>query len=274
MFYKTFLLSGLKASKFLNQMIIFKAKTFEGHNIKILIELLQHIVKIACIEITAEGMFFKMMDSERKICVDIKLNRDNFNTYHITETKFLGINLPHFYQILRQIKIKDTITLSIDDQMPSKLNIVIDPQEQLRITRSSIYIQSIQNIDIQKPDGYGKSVIISASEYQRNIKDMANISPTITVSSRENSVMFSSHSQNIISRDIIFGEVDDDTDIQFTDDYNVEQFIRIVKISGLCKMIQVYCCKNLPLLFKCNIGQLGQMSIYIKSKQQLKNDVK
>jgi len=252
-------------------MIVFQAKTFEGHNIKIMIELLQHIVKVACIEITTEGMFFKMMDSERKICVDIKLDRDNFNTYFITETKFLGINLSHFYQILRQIKKKDTITLSIDDQTPSKLNIIIDPQEQLRITRSSIYIQSIQNIDIQKLEGYGKSVIISASEYQRNIKDMANINSNITLTARENSIMFSSNSQNIISRDIIFGEVDDATDIQFVDEYDVDQFIRIVKISGLCKMIQVFCHKNLPLLFKCNIGQLGHMSIYIKSKRQLKN---
>jgi hypothetical protein len=47
------------------------------------------------------------------------------------------------------------------------------------------------------------------------------------------------------------------------------------KISGLgastVNHIQIYFNKSLPILFKTNVGTLGKIGIYIKSKEQIEN---
>jgi len=52
----------------------------------------------------------------------------------------------------------------------------------------------------------------------------------------------------------------------------MEQLSRIIKIAGLSKTLQVYGKPNLPLLIQSEIGSIGTIKIFIKSKKQLKQD--
>ena len=61
--------------------IIFKAKTQEGYTIKILAELLQHNIKTACLEIDKTGIALRMMDTQQRILIDLKLDYENFSIY-------------------------------------------------------------------------------------------------------------------------------------------------------------------------------------------------
>ena len=58
---------------------LFKAKTQEGHIIKILTELLQHNIKTGCFLITSTGLYLRMMDTHRKILLNIELLAENFS---------------------------------------------------------------------------------------------------------------------------------------------------------------------------------------------------
>ena len=60
---------------------IFKAKTQEGYIIKVLGELLQHIIKTGCFVIDHNGITLRMMDSHRKKLIDIKLDASKFSLY-------------------------------------------------------------------------------------------------------------------------------------------------------------------------------------------------
>ena len=91
---------------------IFKAKTNEGHTIKILTELLLHIVKTACFTITPEGLNLAMMDTQQKILVKVELSQKNFSIYKFRgEQKSIqvGLNVAHLHKMLRTIKKKDSI---------------------------------------------------------------------------------------------------------------------------------------------------------------------
>ena len=57
---------------------------------------------------------------------------------------------------------------------------------------------------------------------------------------------------------------------EFSQEFNTEQLCRITKLSGLSGNIQVYPGK--PIRFSSNIGNLGKISIYIKSKDQIENE--
>jgi len=253
--------------------VVFKAKTQEGYTVKILSELLQNIIMIACLKITKEGIFLRMTDSQMCILTDIELLRNNFNIYQMnTEDMFIGLNLGHLFKMLKSVKKKDSLVIYIDDETPDRLFLVVNPKENNRVSTSSVCIQHTQNISIPLPTGYQNPIIIPSNEYQRTLKDMNNISKTLSFNVRQYSLIMTCTADNIFSRDVLFGELDDDTDIKYADEFDIEYFIRTIKIAGLDKLLHVYGGpKHLPLCITTNIGQLGKLSIYIKSQKQIKN---
>ena len=261
---------------------IFKAKTQEGYTKKILAELLQHNIKTACFDIDEKSLRLRMMDSHRKILIDCELFAENFSIYKFkSKTKLsIGINLNHYHKMLKSIKKKDSIILFIDEQNLGDLGIKVIPRENNRVTTSYIKIQSVQNLDIELPDGYGKPIIVPSNEYQKMCKDMSNIGNTIRVLSKNFYIKFLCNAGSIYSREVTFGETgdDDEDDIdnsdenEYSQDFDTEQLCRIIKISGLSSTMQIFTGEKLPLLFKSNVGNLGKIAIYIKSKKQIEDE--
>jgi len=257
---------------------LFRAKTTEGHVFKVLGELLHSNIKTGCFEISKKGVFFKMTDSHLRICIDIALYSDNFMMYNFerTESMFIGINLTHFKKMLKPIKKKDSIELIVHADDLENLCIKIIPKEGGKITTSFIKIQNIQNIDLELPDGYKDYIAIPASDYQKMCKDMESISQDIEIKATKTTIRFSADMSCVYSRSILFGEGnDDDQDIIYCQHFESSKMNNLGKISGLgastVNHIQIYFNKSLPILFKTNVGTLGKIGIYIKSKEQIEN---
>ena len=264
---------------------VFKAKTQEGHIIKILTELLQHNIKTGCFLINSTGLYLRMMDTHRKILLNIELLAENFTIYKFKSAEELniGLNMGHFYKMLKSIKKKDSLVLSIKENDLTNLYIKVIPKENNRISTSVIKIQNTQNITIPLPTNYEKLVIVPSPEYQKMCKEMSHIGNTIRVKSRGFYIKFSCDAGGIYSREVTFGELstgdngedssdDEDGQQEYSHDFDAEQLSRIIKISGLSGNMQIYPCEGNPLLFKSLIGGLGKISIYIKSKEQIELD--
>ena len=253
---------------------IFKAKTSEAYHIKILIELLSNNIKIAHFEIDKDGIKLVMMDAHRKILVDLILHAENFSFFQLSvEKKYLGINLNHLHKMLKTIKKKDKLELFIKKDNPTKLGICVIPKENNRLTTSFITIQSVQELAIDVPVNTAKSIIVSSSEFQKTIKDLNNIGNTININSNNFHIKFSCETGGILERTVEFGDVggeDNEAESTFNQDYPAEQLSRLTKIGGLDSHIKIY--PGVPILFKSNIGILGELSLYIKSKQQINED--
>lgn len=257
--------------------IIFKAKTNQAYILKILAELLQNNIKTAYFEIDASGIKLCMMDYHKTILTDVTLDSENFILYKYKSPDpklYLGINLNHFHKMLKSIKKKDSIQLFINDDAPNDLGIKVIPRENNRITTSYIKIQSTQTLEIDIPTGYGKPIIVPSSEYQKMVKDMTHIGSVINVLAKDFHITFICDAGGVMKRHVEFGEFEDsdsdndsdnDTPI-YCQNFNTEQLARITKMAGLSSNMQIYPKKGLPLLFKSNIGSLGKISIYIKSK--------
>lgn len=262
--------------------IIFKCKTSEAFLIKILAELLQNNIKTSCFVIDHRGIKLRMMDHHRKILIDITLDAESFSMYRFRadQPKSVGLNLNHFHKMLKTIKKKDSLQLFINDDFPTDLGIRVIPKENNRITTSTIKILNVQNLDIDLPGGgsYGKPVIVPSSEYQKTIKDMNNIGNIINIVSKNFHIKFQSDAGGILKRKVEFGELEDSDDdsekeqVEYNQDFYTEQLIRICKISGLSTNLQMYTKENQPLLIRSSIGNIGKISIYIKSKEQLEQE--
>ena len=261
--------------------IIFKAKTNNAYTIKILAELLQNNIKTACFEIDEDGIKLCMMDHHHTILIQVVLESENFTLYKYksAEKIYLGINLNHFHKMLKSIKKKDSMQLFINDESPNDLGIKVIPKENNRITTSFVKIQGIQTLDIDIPEGYGKPIIVPSSEYQKMCKDMAHIGSSINVVAKNFHIKFLCNAGGVMKRHVEFGEMGDSDDeeenednIEYNQDFDTEQLSRITKMAGLSTNMQIYPREGKPLLFKSGVGNLGKISIYIKSKDLLEQE--
>jgi len=259
---------------------LLKTKTDHAYVVKILVELLQNNMKTACFEADDQGLSLRMMDSEKRFLIDLQLDRDKFNEYRFQGEKlYMGINLSHFHKMLKTIKKKDMLFLTITADQPNNLKIRVKDREGSRLSDSTIKIQNLQNLMIDLPGPYPHSVIVPSSDFQKSLKDLEKISPTVNVTSRGFSVCFSGDAGQIYSRNVTFGEIDsdvsdeEDDDVVYSRDFDIERFVRITKLSGLDTTLRVYPAEGLPLLIRSNVGDLGLISIYIKSKDQIEEDM-
>ena len=264
-------------------MIIFQARISEGYILKILGELLQNNIKTAYFKVDENGIGLCMMDSNRTILIDLLLEANNFSIYKFkgSETIFLGINLSHFHKMLKSIKKKDLVELFINNDSPTDLGIKVIPKETNRITNSFVKIQGIQNLKIRVPEGYGKPIIVSSGEFQKMCKGMTHIGNSVTISAKKYQLRFACDAGGVMKRVTDFGEDDEsessdggDEKYDYNDEFSTDQLMRITKLSGLSQNMQIFPKDGLPLLFRSNVGTLGKISIYIKSKALLSKEAK
>ncbi len=266
--------------------IIFKAKTVDAYSIKIISELLQNNLKTACLKINKQGVFLRMHDPNRRILIDLALDADKFSIYKFRSKEkdlFLGLTLAHFHKMMKTIKKKDSLVLIIDSAQPDKLMIRVIPKEnQKRISESSIKIQPTQNIETDLPEGYRRPINLTSSDFQKAVREIANISPNIKVTSRGFQIKFFCAGGGIYDKAIYFGETDDsDGDAnsgpdseeeEYEQNFESDQLTRITKISGLAADMQIFPKNNRPLLFKSSVGNLGKVAVYLKPKEMLEKE--
>lgn len=262
---------------------LFRCKTTDAYIFKILTELLHNIIKTACFEISAKKIVLRMMDSNRRTLIDLALHADSFNLYYfspLVENGVLniGLNLNHFYKMLKSIKKRDQLFLFIQENNVSDLGIHIVPRDQSRVTKAFVKIQNIQNLEIALPDAYDHSILVASNEFSKMCKDMFNMSSSISITTQKYSIGFLCNVGSVYSREVILGETSleaasDAEDYEsFTEDYDTEQLSRILKIAGLHSGLIIKSKKNMPLQISSKVGVLGEMSIFIKSKRQLDDE--
>jgi len=254
----------------------FNCKTHDAYIIKNLIELLQNNVKTGCFEISKEGIKLRMMDANRRLLFDVNLEAIKFHTYIFTHNLpilYVGINMNHLNKLLRTIKKKDSLQLFITETDASNLGIEIIPKDKSPpVTTSFIKIQNIQNLEIMLPNGYDHHLLIPSHGFSKMCKDMITISNILMVNIYTHHVRFLCNVDNIYSREIALGETDmedREKSMLYMEEFDSEIFSRITKISGLHPNMYIYYCTEMPLLLKTNIGNVGELCIFIKTKKQM-----
>jgi proliferating cell nuclear antigen PCNA len=259
--------------------VIFKCRTSDAYFLKVLSDLLSNNLHSGCFDISAAGISIRAMDQNRKILIDMNLLADNFSlyTFNRPDPVYLGINLSYFHKMLKTIKKKDSLEIMLDTENPTNLSLKTIPKENNRTTVSWVRIQSMQKIDVDLPTGYSKPIIVNSSEFCKMTRDL-NIGAIINISATKTSIMFSCEAGGIMKRTIEFGEKDPDDCLEklviYNHDFSTEQISKISKLSGLSSSMQIFSSTNLPLLFKSNIGNIGNISIYMKSKDQIDEENK
>src|SRR3990172_6069999 len=261
---------------------LFRAKTSEAFTIKSLSEVLQNILTDVCFSFDLEGEKdggIRLLTVDNKvpsrILVHLKLFGKNFDEYHCPKTLTVGINLQHLHKMLKSVKKKDTIELAILKASPTMLSIISTHGDTGQPVMSEIKIQKLAEVSISIPFKYSHPIHIPTNAFQKMCKDMQNISSDIQIYSKGNFLKCSCKEEGMYKREFPFGTLDENSETEDYDEiFHTKLLNQLIKFSGLNARMQFYIpppaeASNEPLRISINTGQLGELCIYIKTKDQI-----
>lgn len=265
----------------MSEEYIFRAKTKEAFVIKLLGELLSNTIKFAPFNITDRGISLTQADSKVEQLIDVLLVKENFQQYRCSRSLSFTVNSTHFYKMLKNIKKKDTITMFILENDPNKLVICVEQSEENNKTTTTIRINHNRPEEFRLPgenaqEGdprYDSPIIMSVKEFQK-IKSLHGISRITTVMSRPGYIRFFCDGGEVWTRDVIHDDHNEDEKSQaktITQTFNTNYLTGLTKCAGAGQagMVQVFTHPSLPLKIRMKAGNLGDLTVFIKSREMI-----
>jgi proliferating cell nuclear antigen PCNA len=245
-------------------------KTNEGFTIKILSELIQNFVNIACFTFSEEGIFLKTTNSEDSCMIDLNLYSDNFPYYYCSESQNIGFNLNKLHNSLKSIKKKDLIEIYRTKKEPDEIVFKIKHFDTKRSTIRHIPIVRANPIGITIPSPYSAPIINKSVDVQKALKDVHSSGKEVKLVSQNK--WFKFYCQENMGKSVI--ELGDIEEVNpslplYEQNFCVNLLIKLTKISNLSSNVWTYIDEKLPLKIRMNVGNLGDISIFIKTKTSI-----
>lgn len=245
----------------------FMIKTIQSNSIKNLIESLKDILTDTNIEINNSGLKIIAMDPSHTVLVHLKLESKEFQEFVCNEEMILGVNMINFHKLFKFIGNNDTLTLYVDKDNESQLNIIMENSDKNSMTKYKLNLMDIPRENVEIPNLIFNSIItMPSSDFQKLCRDLHNISNTVEIKSINNKLIFTSMG-NIGSVEHIIVENDNTLSLNETNSDNSEQItqgnfllkhlVMFTKCSSLSPTVLLYLKNDFPLIIEYKISSLG-----------------
>jgi proliferating cell nuclear antigen PCNA len=256
-----------------NVNYIFKAKTKEAFVFKVLGELLSNTLKFAPFKINETGIYLRQADHKRQQLLDIYFPKEKFTVFKCSAPINFIVSSNNFYKMLKNIKKKDSVLIYIREDEPDRLGICVEQGDDNNKVSTTIKITYNQLEEINLPDDYKSPIIMNNKEFQK-MKNLHNISKSIIVNSLPGYIRFFCDDGDLYSREITIGEIDEDEkqDEPYEQSFLTQHLTQLTKCAGQSGNVQVFTMDGLPLKIKMNLGNIGELVCYIKSKEMIEEE--
>jgi hypothetical protein len=262
-------------------MKLFQANTQEGIQLKLVGEVIADL-KVACFRVNGEGITLRQFDKTDRHLFDLELVGENFKYYEFLDDtpRNIGITTSYLNRILKATRKDCSMTMYYTDEAPDQFCVGVVPKEVARYTISGVKIQNIQQLDILLPSGYGKPIIVASNEFQKTIKEQKPLCNKMVVMAYKSLVRFKCDEDSVYFKTVEFGELpeddeffgrrdEDDIPWDYIKTFSMDQFVKIMRICVMGKALKLYATEGLPLKLETNVGSIGRIAVYMKSKEDL-----
>lgn len=249
-------------------------KTVQIAPFRVLMAALKDILLETNIIFTKQGIKIINMDKTHTILVHLFLKAENFEFYECKQEKIIvGVNILHLFKLITTIDNDDTLTLYIEND---DFNDGIVTELGLKFENGNIKQSKIQKLkliepeqdELDIPDVEFSSVInMPSNDFQKIIRDLANISDKIEIKSVEDELIFKCIGQ-FAKAEIRRSE--NNTNMQMLNkqqnkiiqgEYSLKNLVYFIKCTNLCNQIEIYLENNRPLIVKYNVASLGEIKL-------------
>ena len=102
---------------------LFHLWTSKTPPIKYLTELLKDLLTEGNLECSADGIKLLSIDPGRTVLIHLKLDKSSFEDFKCEQPIVLGINLEHFFKIIKNMENSDTLRLFVEKDNVNRLGI-------------------------------------------------------------------------------------------------------------------------------------------------------
>ena len=251
-------------------------QTVQASAFRILIEALKEILTDANFEFDSSGMKIVAMDSSHTVLVHLRLNSENFETYVCNKNKLiLGVNLINFYKLMKIMGNNDTLSLRVDSEDLSSLNIIIENSEKNTVTKFKLNLMDLHEENIEVPPPSFESVITMPSiDFQKICRDMHNLADEIEIKSVGNQLIFACKGQFAEQETCIGSSSNGLSFIQNSQDnivqgiYALKHLVLFSKCTNLCNSVELYLKNDFPLIIKYMVASLGEIKLCLAPKYE------
>uniref|UniRef100_A0A6C0M123 Proliferating cell nuclear antigen PCNA N-terminal domain-containing protein n=1 Tax=viral metagenome TaxID=1070528 RepID=A0A6C0M123_9ZZZZ len=261
---------------------IFYAYTREGYVIKGIIDtMLNNLTKDATITFDEHGVHSSCADAHSVVLVSFDLLRKNFQNY-ICEYRFTGnFVLKELHKTVKVVRKKDSITMYVRKDQPTKLVLVTSPQIVHDAPTSGIVSSESVIFSLSEPivhssiDSYEYPYTMSSSNFQKVAKKMASTIKGDNVDLHiQGTTYVRFYCTNGINESMSeFGTKADTSGADgaaamYKGRFYTTMFGNLLKLQALAKELKIYAPvrnNKHPVKIEVNAGGLGTLSIYLKS---------
>jgi proliferating cell nuclear antigen len=250
-------------------------KTVQIAPFRILMTALKDILLDTNIIFTKEGMRIINMDKTQTILVHLFLKSENFELYEcIPEKIVIGVNMIHFYKLISSIDNDDTLTIFIEsddynDGIVTELGLKFENGDIKQCKTQKLRLIEPDTDELEIPNVEFSSILnMPSSDFQKIIRDMANISDKIEIKSINDELIFQCTGQFAkaeIRRTESVGSMQfiqkqkQESIIQ--GEFSLKNLTYFIKCTNLCNQIEIYLENDLPLVVKYNVASLGEIKL-------------
>ena len=258
-----------------NESNVLVIKTIQIAPFRILMTALKDILLDTNITFTKEGMKIINMDKSHTILVYLFLKAENFEEYECHEDKIvIGVNMLHLFKLISSVDNDDTLTIFIEKD---DYNEGIITNLGLKFENGDIKQCKIQKLRLIEPDteemelpevNFTSILNMPSSDFQKIIRDLANISEKLEIKSVGDELIFLCTGQFAkaeIRRSEMNGSMQfiqkQDASKIIQGEFSLKNLVYFIKCTNLCNHIELYLENDLPLIVKYNVASLGEIKL-------------
>ena len=252
---------------------MFEARLSNGAILKKLIEAIKDLVADVNFDISNDGINLQAMDSSHVALVVLQLRASEFDEFRCDRPQTLGISVGNLAKIMKLAGNDDAVTLRADDEA-SCLTLIFEGKGEEKVSEFKLTLLTLdtEHLGISEQD-YNSQAVLSAGEFSRICRELAQLTDTLTVETDKDSMRFS------VSGDIGAGTVTirhNDTDkmedrclLNVTENTNMSYALRYLnmfnKASSLSDSVKLQMSPDIPIVVQYEFD-LGEIKYFLAPK--------
>ena len=265
--------------------LIFEIKTIQSNAFKTLIDAVKDILIEANLHFTKNGITLNAAKKPtHEMSIIMNLMKDKFQIYDLKEEKILGIDMVNLHKLIKTMNNDDSLTLYYDKTDPNNLGIRMENEKKNCITDYKLKLLDLNpDKEFKLPSDSNKTYFqtilsVPSQIFHKIIKDMANISDSIEITSMSDILTFTgkgdfaSQSSTLKQKENkkddesikISKKADNNEIIQGL--YELKNLTTFTKCVGLCSSVELYLKNDYPLFIKYLVADLGYVYLILSPK--------